>query len=274
MMALKTAIDQFNLPKPEVPKVNEIVRDTPKAKKTILIGALCFFAVIILLGIGLALGSALTSVRDDITQAQHQADAQSNESETISSNASTESITSTATEKFDDPTPTIEAQLPTDNLTVEVPPTTTIEPEPTQTPIPTEPATNVEVPPDGLSLKQIYIDSLEYAYEKEYALAYAESFASLHLAVEAAHDAWDDEINRIYGMIREKLPSGEMDALRTSQLAWIRYRDNEAEKTSREQDIDELKDTAILAKKMDLTKTRTLELIDYYFDGTLPTRYS
>lgn len=40
---------------------------------------------------------------------------------------------------------------------------------------------------------------------------------------------WDDELNRVYGLLRSKLKPEAQKALKTSQLAWIKYRDLEFE---------------------------------------------
>ncbi|QTA79627.1 Lysozyme inhibitor N-terminal domain-containing protein [Desulfonema limicola] len=40
---------------------------------------------------------------------------------------------------------------------------------------------------------------------------------------------WDDELNRVYGLLRSKLKPEAQKALKNSQLAWIKYRDLEFE---------------------------------------------
>lgn len=43
------------------------------------------------------------------------------------------------------------------------------------------------------------------------------------------YEQWDALLNEIYGVLKEKLSTSEMDALTNKQLEWIRYRDQKAE---------------------------------------------
>ncbi|GBC61791.1 hypothetical protein DENIS_2753 [Desulfonema ishimotonii] len=44
-----------------------------------------------------------------------------------------------------------------------------------------------------------------------------------------AYDSWDRELNRVYGELMARLNPKEKKALKTAQLAWLRYRDREFE---------------------------------------------
>jgi len=47
--------------------------------------------------------------------------------------------------------------------------------------------------------------------------------------MDKAGKMWDDELNRVYGLLRSKLKPGDQKALKISQRAWIKYRDLEFE---------------------------------------------
>jgi len=88
------------------------------------------------------------------------------------------------------------------------------------------------------------------------------------------YQAWDKELNKIYGLLEKKLSADQMDALRKDEKQWITIRDERgltvrkawtnsfgsynAESADREQDIG-----LALA-----TKNRTFYLIDRYFGDT------
>lgn len=75
-----------------------------------------------------------------------------------------------------------------------------------------------------------------------------------------AYRAWDDELNRIYGLLKEKLSPQKMEMLRTEQRAWIKERNRQADPEK----IDSFEEIEILNG---LVKEKTLDLIDMYFDG-------
>ena len=75
--------------------------------------------------------------------------------------------------------------------------------------------------PKVLAMEQ-YVASLVSAYSLT--ATYEDSGGESALLT--AHDVWDVELNKIYGMLREKLPPQEMDALRDEQRQWIAFRDN------------------------------------------------
>lgn len=105
--------------------------------------------------------------------------------------------------------------------------------------------------------KEQYLESLDYAY-KLYDEMY--SGASLIQPITETYDVWDYELNKIYGMLREKLSPAEMEQLKQEQRAWIKIRDNEVGKP---EEIGLLTYWEIL---LDKTMDRTNYLINLYFD--------
>lgn len=47
--------------------------------------------------------------------------------------------------------------------------------------------------------------------------------------MDKAGQMWDDELNRVYGLLKSKLKPEDQNALKASQRAWIKYRDLEFE---------------------------------------------
>lgn len=111
--------------------------------------------------------------------------------------------------------------------------------------------------------KSTYLASIEYA-ENLWADAYAGEgeFHQVELkqALWVTYEVWDDELNRIYGLLKEKLSSEQMEKLRNEQRSWIKERDNQTENP------DEIGYLTRVELLNDLTRERTLYLIDLYFD--------
>ena len=80
---------------------------------------------------------------------------------------------------------------------------------------------------------------------------------------EMRYQEWDKILNEIYGVLKDSLPSAEMDALTVAQRDWIVYRDNKAEKGT-----DQLGGGWQSLQRMinlgDITKERCYELVEEY----------
>lgn len=105
--------------------------------------------------------------------------------------------------------------------------------------------------------KENYLASLNNAYDLA-ETAYAGELNKTNLL--AAHDAWDAELNKIYGMLREKLPADEMEWLKQEQRNWIKNRDELAG------DPNEVGELAHWEVRFKMTMDQTLYLVDRYFD--------
>ena len=82
--------------------------------------------------------------------------------------------------------------------------------------------------------------------------------------------SWDNELNKIYGLLEKKLPAGQMDALRKDEQEWLMVRDLDAAHIQEYQrgsytSSNEMGKYLTLG---DVTKNRTLYLIDLYFGDT------
>ena len=80
---------------------------------------------------------------------------------------------------------------------------------------------------------------------------------------EMRYQECDKLLNEIYGVLKDSLPSAEMEALTVTQRDWIVYRDNKAEKGT-----DQLGGGWQSLQRMinlgDLTKDRCYELVEEY----------
>lgn len=103
-----------------------------------------------------------------------------------------------------------------------------------------------------------YMESVNYAYsiEKSYP-GISSSLKRFHTKKMAA--AWDFELNRIYDMLQVKLSSSDMKALAASELEWIIYKEDQVDKVFNAGQDGNL-------TLSELSKQRTLLLIDYYFE--------
>jgi len=88
------------------------------------------------------------------------------------------------------------------------------------------------------------------------------------------YQAWDKELNSIYGLLEKKLPADQMEALRKDEQQWITVRDENGS-TAHQKWIKaygtgspESADRTQNANLAITTKNRTFYLIDRYFGDT------
>lgn len=76
---------------------------------------------------------------------------------------------------------------------------------------------------------------------------------------------WDNELNKIYRMLREKLPEDEFIILRDEERQWIVDRDEKANAAAAKYEGGTLAGLEYLRVQVNTTKERTYELVDLYF---------
>ena len=122
---------------------------------------------------------------------------------------------------------------------------------------------------NDLSDKEVYLlrfywieDEIKRAFKR----STVDDYSTLKKIRDYEYRLWDDELNRIYLMLRDSLPPSEFTKLRNEELLWISRRDllasQEAQKYPGTSD-QLLKYTESL---IETTKLRTYELVDMYFD--------
>jgi uncharacterized protein YecT (DUF1311 family) len=78
------------------------------------------------------------------------------------------------------------------------------------------------------------------------------------------YDIWDGLLNEIYGVLKQQLPSEEMDQLRKEQREWIKYRDANAKEASLKYEGGTMEQLEYVAVVNNLTKERCFELVEQY----------
>lgn len=122
------------------------------------------------------------------------------------------------------------------------------------------PVTKTESTLDNIAEKKRYLESLQSAVSL--LIAELDSEEAMYKVLEI----WDSELNKIYGLLEEKLSSEEIEILKKDELAWIKFRDTQIENT-------DAVDFILAEYSMELTRKRTLYLIDMYFDEPTVMKY-
>lgn len=78
------------------------------------------------------------------------------------------------------------------------------------------------------------------------------------------YDIWDGLLNEIYGVLKQQIPSEEMDQLRKEQREWIKYRDTTAKEASLKYEGGTMEQLEYVAVVNNLTKERCFELVEQY----------
>ncbi|MCL2654775.1 MAG: lysozyme inhibitor LprI family protein [Coriobacteriia bacterium] len=125
------------------------------------------------------------------------------------------------------------------------------------------------IPNANLVARQNYLNGLSELSAFSAALPVMDSLTPERARTEY-YQAWDKELNKIYGLLEKKLPTNQMDALRKDEQAWITVRDTNAAHVQ-EYQRGSYTYSVELDKYLtlgDVTKNRTLHLIDLYFGDT------
>ncbi|QTD39517.1 lysozyme inhibitor LprI family protein [Sporosarcina sp. Te-1] len=80
------------------------------------------------------------------------------------------------------------------------------------------------------------------------------------------YEKWDAELNRIYGILKEKLSPEQMDQLKEEQRAWMEQRDEEAKKSSLAYQGGTMESLEYVATQASLTRERCYELVAKYME--------
>ena len=97
--------------------------------------------------------------------------------------------------------------------------------------------------------------------------SYAENYETTPAMKEGEATAlklWDSALNEIYQEIKANTNPKEMEIIKQSQLDWIKYRDKQAEKESKEAGDGSLSGVAYDSALAELTKQRCYELVNTY----------
>ncbi|MGG0718296.1 lysozyme inhibitor LprI family protein [Robertmurraya massiliosenegalensis] len=126
---------------------------------------------------------------------------------------------------------------------------------------------NTEEKEDQVSLKEDYVKKLNETKIEMDELRQNPTDSSTYAMKNAEgqrFDVWDGLLNEVYAVLKEQLPTEEMDQLREKQREWIKYRDSTALEASEKYKggtQEQLEYTAVLN---DLTEERCFELVEEY----------
>ena len=122
----------------------------------------------------------------------------------------------------------------------------------------------------SFSSQETYIKYLgEIAVEVEmiYAKAEGASAAETQEAENYAYRLWDDELNRIYPVLRDSLSDEEAEELKMEERQWIKDRDAKAQKDSASATSETGRQLAYTRSLTETTRERTYELAFRYFSA-------
>lgn len=77
-------------------------------------------------------------------------------------------------------------------------------------------------------------------------------------------EAWDKELNKIYGLLKQRLSEPDFQKLRSEQRKWIKEKDRKA-KEAMEGSESLRAQVEYQYSILESIKTRTLELVNMYF---------
>ena len=99
------------------------------------------------------------------------------------------------------------------------------------------------------------------------------SDSQMYYQAEAAYQAWDKELNKVYKLLMSELPDSQKTKLRNEERAWLKGMVNETKKIVYEECGEEgengcgsIVHLRKIGTKMDMVKSRTIELARMYDD--------
>ena len=99
------------------------------------------------------------------------------------------------------------------------------------------------------------------------------SDSQMYYQAEAAYQAWDKELNKVYKLLMSELPDSQKTKLRNEERAWLKGMVNETKKIVYEECGEEgengcgsIVHLRKIGTKMDMVKARTIELARMYDD--------
>ena len=109
---------------------------------------------------------------------------------------------------------------------------------------------------------------LDYILDLGLEISRAPYTLAMNNAIYAVLNAWDDELNRVYGMLMQSLSPAEQNVLRQEQREWIVRRDIAAYEAGEEFRGGSFEATERMSSMINFTRARTLELMGLLHWGT------
>ena len=78
------------------------------------------------------------------------------------------------------------------------------------------------------------------------------------------YESWDKELNKVYKLLMEKLPTDRKEKLKKDQRAWVKIKEEKANEAAKEADGGTLAGVLYSGTATGLTKDRAIELAKMY----------
>ena len=103
------------------------------------------------------------------------------------------------------------------------------------------------------------------------------SDSQMYYQAEAAYQAWDKELNKVYKLLMSELPESQKTKLRNEERAWLKRKDKEMDRAAKEMAVGKDENGNLIgcgtgcghaerAMNIEMTKERTIELARMYDD--------
>ncbi|RHW43396.1 DUF1311 domain-containing protein [Neobacillus notoginsengisoli] len=114
------------------------------------------------------------------------------------------------------------------------------------------------------SMKDDYLKKLNEMEESDKNVEAKTIMAEMEEQEAERYKAWDEELNKIYSVLREQLSTEQMEQVRIEQQNWIEYRDESAKKASLKYKGGSTESLEYVATQASLTRERCYELVAKY----------
>ncbi|MEK3856252.1 lysozyme inhibitor LprI family protein [Cytobacillus sp. FSL H8-0458] len=116
------------------------------------------------------------------------------------------------------------------------------------------------------SIKDEYLKKLNKMEEADRNAEAKTTTAEMVKQEEERYRTWDDELNKIYGLLEEQLENDQMNQLREEQRKWIQQRDETAKNSSLKYKGGSMEQLEYVAALASLTRERCYLLVAKYMN--------
>ncbi|WP_245804744.1 lysozyme inhibitor LprI family protein [Halobacillus hunanensis] len=109
-----------------------------------------------------------------------------------------------------------------------------------------------------------YLEKLNKMEEADRYAEVVETMPEMVAQEKERYKKWDEELNKIYGVLEEQLPPDQMDKLREKQRDWVEHRDKAAKEASLKYEGGSTEELEYVATQASLTRERCYELVARY----------
>lgn len=114
------------------------------------------------------------------------------------------------------------------------------------------------------SKKDEYLKKLNEMEESDRYTEAKTTIVEMEEQEEERYKKWDEELNEIYGVLKEQLNTEQMENLREKQRDWVTHRDEAAKVASLKYEGGSTESLEYVATQASLTRKRCYELVSKY----------